>query len=172
MSILLKLITIMLLTIIIVQQTSYLNADWCSSEIDTLRLQVHELHTVLINDQEVARQMNCWSCGHELLWGGDHDTEWEDNEEEQHMIMTNLSCPNCTAEVIVYHGNKEQMYIQITQVQDFMRKLGISRGFTIETLRKNRRKGKFNVPYIKVGNTPYFKDKDILKWLEEQQNDV
>ena len=64
------------------------------------------------------------------------------------------------------------MYIQITRVQDFMRKLGISRGFTIETLRKNRRKGKFNVPYIKVGNTPYFKDKDILKWLEEQQNDV
>ena len=37
--------------------------------------------------------------------GGDHDTEWEDNDEEQHMIMTNLSCPNCTAEVIVYHGN-------------------------------------------------------------------
>ena len=51
--------------------------------------------------------MKCWSCNHELIWGGDHDTEWEDNDEEQHMIMTNLSCPNCTAEVIVYHGNVE-----------------------------------------------------------------
>ena len=52
--------------------------------------------------------MNCWSCGNELIWGGDHDTEWEENEDEQHMIMTNLSCPKCTAEVIVYHGNKEE----------------------------------------------------------------
>ncbi len=49
--------------------------------------------------------MKCWSCNHELIWGGDHDTEWEDNDEEQHMVMTNLSCPNCTAEVIVYHCN-------------------------------------------------------------------
>jgi len=52
--------------------------------------------------------MKCWSCNHELIWGGDHDTEWEDNEEEEHMIMTNLSCPNCTAFVIVYHGNVER----------------------------------------------------------------
>ena len=50
--------------------------------------------------------MNCWSCGHERIWGGDENTEWEDNDEEQHMIMTNLSCPNCSAEVIVYHGNR------------------------------------------------------------------
>ena len=49
--------------------------------------------------------MKCWSCGHELIWGGDDDTEWEDNNEEKHAIMTNLSCPNCTAVVIVYHGN-------------------------------------------------------------------
>ena len=20
-------------------------------------------------------KMNCWHCGHELIWGGDHDTE-------------------------------------------------------------------------------------------------
>ena len=52
--------------------------------------------------------MNCWSCGHELIWGGYHETEWEDNEEEEHMIMTNLSCPKCTAVVIVYHGNRDK----------------------------------------------------------------
>jgi hypothetical protein len=52
--------------------------------------------------------MKCWSCNHELIWGGDHDTEWEDNDEEQHMVMTNLSCPNCTAEVIVYHCNVDK----------------------------------------------------------------
>ena len=63
------------------------------------------------------------------------------------------------------------MYIPIYQVQDFMAKLGIARGFTIETLRKNRRNGKFKVPYIKVGNTPCFKDKDILEWLEKQSKD-
>jgi len=62
------------------------------------------------------------------------------------------------------------MYIHIAQVQDFMRTLGIPRGFSLETLRKNRRKGKFDVPYVKVGNTPYFKDKDILEWLEKQKN--
>ena len=52
--------------------------------------------------------MNCWSCNHELIWGGDHDTEWEDNNEEEHMIITNLSCPNCDAMVIVYHGKVER----------------------------------------------------------------
>lgn len=63
------------------------------------------------------------------------------------------------------------MYIHIAQVQDFMRKLGIPRGFGVEVLRKKRRKGRFNVPYIMVGNAPYFKDKDILKWLEKQSRE-
>ena len=39
---------------IITQHTSYLNADWCSAEIDTLRKHVDEIHTVLIGDQEVT----------------------------------------------------------------------------------------------------------------------
>ncbi len=168
MDTLLKLIIMILLTAICIQQTFYLNADWCSSEIDILRKNVSEIHTVLIGDQEVSQQMNCWSCGHELIWGGDHDTEWEENEDEQHMIMTNLSCPECTAEVIVYHGNKEQMYIHIARVKDFMRENGIERGFEQDTIRKKRQRGQFNVPHIRIGNTPYFKDEDILKWLKEQ----
>ena len=54
MDFLLKVIMIGLLTTICVQQISYLNADWCSAEVDTLRLQVDEMHTVLIGDQEVT----------------------------------------------------------------------------------------------------------------------
>jgi len=61
------------------------------------------------------------------------------------------------------------MYVHIAQVQDFMRKQGIPRGFAIETLRKNRRSGKFNVPYIKVGSTPYFKETDLINYLERQE---
>ena len=34
--------------------------------------------------------MKCWHCNTELIWGGDHDTE--DNEDYD--IVSNLSCPN------------------------------------------------------------------------------
>ena len=61
--------------------------------------------------------MKCWSCGHELIWGGDDDTEWEDNNEEKHAIMTNLSCPKCTAIVIVYHGNLKYIIINTCQIK-------------------------------------------------------
>ncbi len=43
--------------------------------------------------------MNCWHCEHELIWGGDSDLE----DDEDHDMMTNLSCPACEALVIVYH---------------------------------------------------------------------
>jgi len=45
--------------------------------------------------------MNCWHCNTELIWGGDHDMEEED---EHYTIQTNLSClnPQCKAEVLVY----------------------------------------------------------------------
>ena len=45
--------------------------------------------------------MNCWHCGTELIWGGDHDL---DDVEEYDMITT-LSCPNCSAYVEVYRAN-------------------------------------------------------------------
>jgi len=47
--------------------------------------------------------MNCYMCDHELIWGGDHDIE-DIIEEQDHTIVTNLSCPNCGAYVEVYHG--------------------------------------------------------------------
>jgi predicted RNA-binding Zn-ribbon protein involved in translation (DUF1610 family) len=44
--------------------------------------------------------MNCYSCNTPLIWGGD-----DDSEDKEHLIRTNLSCPNCGSFVIVYHGN-------------------------------------------------------------------
>ena len=47
--------------------------------------------------------MNCWHCKTELIWGGDHDTE--DNEDYD--IVSNLSCPNCHTIVDVYHPSEK-----------------------------------------------------------------
>jgi competence CoiA-like predicted nuclease len=46
--------------------------------------------------------MNCYVCGGDLIWGGDHDLE----DDDTHPILTNLSCPACESFVIVYHGNE------------------------------------------------------------------
>ncbi len=43
--------------------------------------------------------MNCWHCNTELIWGGDHDVE--DNDEYD--IVSNLHCPTCKSAVYVYH---------------------------------------------------------------------
>ena len=48
--------------------------------------------------------MNCWHCNTELIWGGDHDLE--DNEEYD--FVTNLSCPKCNTYVEVYHPKEDQ----------------------------------------------------------------
>ena len=47
--------------------------------------------------------MNCWHCGTELIWGGDHDTE--DNEDYD--IVSNLSCPKCHCAVDVWHPSEK-----------------------------------------------------------------
>mgnify|MGYP004214939611 CR=1 FL=1 len=47
--------------------------------------------------------MNCYSCNTPLIWGGDDDTDYKDDETE-HKIVTNLSCPNCKSFVLVYHS--------------------------------------------------------------------
>ena len=48
--------------------------------------------------------MNCWHCNNELIWGGDHDTEEDD---EEHSMVTNLSCPKCNSFVLVYLPKKD-----------------------------------------------------------------
>ena len=44
--------------------------------------------------------MKCWHCKKELIWGGDHDIE---AENEDYDMVTNLSCPKCHSAVYVYH---------------------------------------------------------------------
>ena len=44
--------------------------------------------------------MNCWHCKAELIWGGDHDLD--DDEDDEHCMVTNLSCPECRSLVYVY----------------------------------------------------------------------
>jgi len=48
--------------------------------------------------------MNCWHCGTELIWGGDHDIE---DENDEYMIVTNLSCPNCHSYIEVYYPKEK-----------------------------------------------------------------
>ena len=43
--------------------------------------------------------MKCWHCKNELIWGGDHDME---EEEDEYLMVTNLSCPKCKSFVFVY----------------------------------------------------------------------
>jgi hypothetical protein len=52
---------------------------------------------------ELEQNMNCWHCGTELIWGGDHDTE--DNEDYD--IVSNLSCPGCHTAVDVWHPSEK-----------------------------------------------------------------
>ena len=33
--------------------------------------------------------MNCWHCGTELIWGGDHDLD--EHEDIEYDILTNLT---------------------------------------------------------------------------------
>jgi len=52
--------------------------------------------------------MKCWVCNEELVWGGDHDIDEDVEIDNEHTMITNLSCPNesCNAFVEVYHGSK------------------------------------------------------------------
>jgi len=51
--------------------------------------------------------MNCYNCGTELIWGGDHDSE----DDEEHAIVSNLSCPDCGAFHLVIGVTKEKKKI-------------------------------------------------------------
>ena len=51
--------------------------------------------------------MKCYNCGTELIWGGDHDCE----DDEDHAIVTNLSCPNCGSFYMVYLPKDKQQEI-------------------------------------------------------------
>ena len=48
--------------------------------------------------------MDCYHCGTKLIWGGDHDLEEDAEIDNEHNMVTNLSCNNCNAYVEVFHG--------------------------------------------------------------------
>jgi hypothetical protein len=53
--------------------------------------------------------MGCYICGAEMIWGGDHD---EEDDEGREMIVSNLSCFECDAFVLVYwniQGAKDEL---------------------------------------------------------------
>ena len=43
----------------------------------------------------------CWDCGEQLIWGGDHDPEYD---LDQWLIVSNFTCPNCQAFYLKYWG--------------------------------------------------------------------
>ena len=47
--------------------------------------------------------MNCYHCENELIWGGDEDME----DDVEWLMVTNLSCPNCSSHVDVYLPKEE-----------------------------------------------------------------
>ena len=53
----------------------------------------------MLNVLLVRDSMDCWHCGTQLIWGRDHDIEEEDDE---YIMETNLSCPKCNSEIIIY----------------------------------------------------------------------
>ena len=48
--------------------------------------------------------MNCWHCGTELIWGGDHSMVEEDFPiaSQEYGMVSNLTCPKCESFVEVY----------------------------------------------------------------------
>ena len=61
--------------------------------------------------------MNCWHCGTELIWGGDHSVEdlndgeesdfdmedINDGEESEYDFWSSFTCPKCQSYVEVFH---------------------------------------------------------------------
>jgi len=58
----------------------------------------------LVHGPTSEKEMNCWHCDTELIWGGDHDIEEENNT---YSMVSNLSCPKCHSAVDVYYPNEE-----------------------------------------------------------------
>ena len=53
--------------------------------------------------------MDCWHCGHDLTWGGDHDIDKDQTSLfGEYSIVTNLTCPNCDTYVLVYYPREEE----------------------------------------------------------------
>ena len=51
--------------------------------------------------------MNCLHCNTELIWGGEHDIE---DENESYSMVTNLSCPKCDCYFEVYYPKEDSVF--------------------------------------------------------------
>ena len=49
--------------------------------------------------------MRCPKCNVQMIWGGDHDND--DEDDKQYLIMSNFSCPDCGTIVYVNWSEKE-----------------------------------------------------------------
>lgn len=46
----------------------------------------------------------CYTCGSEVIWGGDHDLE---EESDMFFMVSNYSCPQCHVHIEVYYPIEE-----------------------------------------------------------------
>ncbi|OUV52665.1 MAG: hypothetical protein CBC73_05225 [Flavobacteriales bacterium TMED113] len=53
-----------------------------------------------LDGKQQQQRFNCWHCGSELVWGGDHDL---DDYTQDYDIVSNFQCMNCETFVEVYH---------------------------------------------------------------------
>ena len=72
------------------------------------------------------KEMKCWHCNEELIWGGDHDIE---EENEDYDMITNLSCPQCHSAVDVYHPSVKLLKEQEDYDKDKERVKKLSRDY-------------------------------------------
>ena len=82
--------------------------------------------------------MKCWHCKKELIWGGDHDIE---EENEDYDMVTNLSCPKCHSIVDVYHPSVKLLKEYKDYDEDKERIKKISRDY-IRKKKKGRKKSR------------------------------
>lgn len=55
-----------------------------------------------MSEEKKDNRRRCWYCEDGfLIWGADHDAE-----DEEHLIVTNLSCSSCNAYYEISWGKK------------------------------------------------------------------
>jgi ribosomal protein S27AE len=50
-------------------------------------------------------RMNCWRCGTQMIWGGDHHID-DEVIDSDYLIVSNFQCPRCESIAEFYHSKK------------------------------------------------------------------
>jgi len=50
--------------------------------------------------ENATNRMNCWNCGTQMIWGGEHS--FDDVGMDGEGIASNFSCPTCSAHADFY----------------------------------------------------------------------